>query len=283
MQNLEKNIRKPCFFSKAFSPKSSENRMQNVGNVKLARDFFLTKRPSNLNFLLEKRYNWMNKFIRPDAHGIEVGCGAGFSKLFIKRQNFLLTDISNYEWVDKYVDALAMPIEDSSLDFIISSNMIHHLAQPAIFLNECSRVLKRDGILIIQEVNASLIMRIILKIMRHEGYSYDIDVFDPSTICNDPNDAWSANCALPNLLFDDSVKFEKKFSFKILHQHYCEFLIFLLSGGVIAKTKTINLPLFILKIINKSDNLLITLNKSIFPLQRQLVLKNYKNLNTTNY
>lgn len=44
------------------------------------------------------------------------------------------------------------------------------------------------------------------------------------------------------------------------------------------KTKTVNLPRFILKIINKVDDLLISLSKQIFPLQRQLVLTNSKNV-----
>jgi len=267
---------KPLFFSKTFFPQSTENRMKNVGNVASARTHFLTKRPTNLSFLLEKRYSWMNKFIDKNSKGIEVGCGTGLSKEFIKHKAFKLTDISNYNWVDCYVNALQMPFEDSSLDFIVSSNMIHHLAQPAIFFNECSRVLKKDGILIIQEINSSLMMRIILKLMRHEGYSYDVDAFSQNVICNDPHDAWSANCALPNLLFDKTERFEKTFPFRFIHQRYTEFLIFLLSGGVIAKTKTINLPRLILKFVDKCDDLLIMLSKKTFALQRQIVLKNNK-------
>ena len=282
MLNKQKNINKPIFFSETCFPKIDENRMKSVGDVKHARDSFLTKRPSNLLFLLEKRYSWMNSFIAHDSKGIEVGCGAGFAKEFIQHEDFLLTDISDHAWVDSYVDALHMPYADSSLDFIVSSNMIHHLANPAIFFNECSRVLKKDGFLIIQEINASLLMRVILKLMRHEGYSYDVNVFDPEVVCNDPCDAWSANCALPNLLFDNKQNFEETFSFKIVHQRYTEFLIFLLSGGVIAKTKTINLPRYVLKVVDKLDDICIAFGKKIFPLQRQLVLKNTKITSSAN-
>jgi ubiquinone/menaquinone biosynthesis C-methylase UbiE len=275
--NKKSFFNKPLFFSKTFFPQPTENKMKHVGDVASARAHFLTNRPSNLTFLLEKRYSWMNDFIDKASHGIEVGCGTGLSKEFIKHRAFKLTDIANYDWVDCYVDALQMPFKDSSLDFIISSNMIHHLARPAIFFNECSRVLKKDGILIIQEINASLMMRTILRLMRHEGYSYNIDVFNPNINCNDPHDAWSANCALPNLLFDDKEKFERFFPFKIIHQKYTEFFICLFSGGVIAKTKTINLPHYVLKLVDRFDNLLIILGKKVFPLQRQLVLKNCKN------
>lgn len=272
----ERPLNKPLFFSKAFFPKTTENRMKSVGDVEKARINFLTKRPANLSYLLEKRYAWMNDFIDNESNGIEVGCGAGLSKEFIKNEKFQLTDISRYDWVDCYVDALNMPFNDSTLDFIVSSNMIHHLARPTIFFNECSRVLKPNGFLIIQEINASLMMRMILRLMRHEGYSYDINAFDQNAICNDPCDAWSANCAIPNLLFDNKENFENNVQFKVIHHRYTEFLIFLLSGGVIAKTKTVNLSRWMLNLIDKLDNTLIVFGRHVFPLQRQLVLKNCK-------
>ena len=269
-------IKKPIFFSKEYFPLKAENRMSNVGNVEKARDFFFSNRPPNLEFLLKKRYAWMNAFIKEGDKGIEVGCGSGFSKNFISSREFLLTDVVKYEWVDQCVDALNMPFKDSSLDFIVSSNMIHHLARPHEFFTECSRVLKPDGFLIIQEVNASLVMRMFLKMMRHEGYSYDVNVFDKNFICNDPLDPWSANCVLPNLLFDDIKQFEQHFPFQQIYHSYSEFLILLISGGVTAKTKTVNLPLVVLNFVNKIDDFLIKLNKNIFALQRQIVLRNKK-------
>ncbi len=267
---------KPFLFSKAFIPDPEENMMGNVGNVANARENFLNERPTNLEFLLRKRYTWMNAFINKNARGIEIGCGHGLSKLFIHSENFILTDYLDNPWVMEKVDALDMPYDDSSLDYIVSSNMIHHLAKPHRFFNECKRVLKPNGRIIIQEINNSLFMRIILKLKKHEGYSYDVDVFDENAICNNPSDPWSANCAIPNLLFDDRQKFERNFQFKIIHHKYTEFLIFPLSGGVIAKTKTVNLPNTILKLIDIIDSILISISKNVFPLQRQIVLRNDK-------
>jgi SAM-dependent methyltransferase len=248
-------------------PRTSED-------VRKIRDGFLETRPGNLEFLLEKRYRWMARFIGDDEKGIEVGCGAGFGKLFIGKENFLATDVFENPWVDKVVDALDMPFPDSSLDFIVSSNMIHHLARPHVFFAECSRVLREGGKLIIQEINCSLMMRLILRIMSHEGYSYEPDVFDQDQVCNDPSDPWSANCAIPNLLFDDAARFESSFPFRIVHHRFSEFLVFPLSGGVNAKVKTIQLPRPVLRIIDRIDDLFIALGKRIFPLQRQVVLSN---------
>jgi len=136
------------------------------------------------------------------------------------------------------------------------------------------RILKPGGRLIIQEVNASLTMRIVLRLMRHEGYSYEPDVFDPDAICNMPGDPWSANCAIPNLLFDDRKNFEKQLpSWRMIHSSFREFFGMLNSGGVIAKTFCIPLPAWLLHVIHGVDTTLATLFPKLFAMQRQIVLE----------
>lgn len=253
----------------------NENRMKHEGDVAKARAYYFSDAPLNLKYLLEKRFSWMNNFIHHDNTGIEVGCGTGLSKLFIKCRDYSITDYANNEWLDtKMVDALNTPYTDNSLDFVVSSNMIHHVPYPTKFFKEMYRILKPGGVVIIQEINASWCMRRILKLMRHEGYDFTIDVFDENLICTDPDDLWSANCGIPNLLFDDKEKFKKHIPFfDIVHSGYSELFLFLNSGGVIAKTKCIRLPKFLLKLVNGIDNLLVKISPSTFALQRQIVLK----------
>jgi ubiquinone/menaquinone biosynthesis C-methylase UbiE len=251
--------------------------MKDEGDVRKARDNFYNNSSQNLRLLLENRYKWMNQFISNDHNGIEVGCGTGISKEFIQAKSFQLTDKENYDYLDiKNVDALNTPFEDSSFHFVISSNMIHHLPNPTLFFKEMNRILINGGVLLIQEINASLLMRILLNLMKHEGYSYDVDVFDETCICTDKEDLWSANCAIPNLLFDDPKIFEEKISFfKIEYTSFDECLSFINSGGVIAKTAYISLPKFLIKSIQKFDKIL-CLFPRLFALQRQIVLKNIK-------
>ena len=69
----------------------------------------------------------MNKFIKDEDYGIEVGSGAGFSKDFIKNKNFKLTDINNDDHLDfKNIDAQNTNFNNESFNFVIASNMIHH-------------------------------------------------------------------------------------------------------------------------------------------------------------
>jgi SAM-dependent methyltransferase len=265
--------RKPFFLSKTFIPDAAQNKMSQVDDVAASRADFIRNRPGNLNYLLEKRYSWMNDYIGDQDRGIEVGAGNGVSRLFITKGSYEVTDYADFEWLDRKVDALNMPYEDGSLDFIISSNMIHHLAHPYQFLDECYRVLKPGGKLLIQEIHGSFFLRLILKLMKHEGYNFNVDPFDKSCVCNDPENLWSGNNVLPNLLFDDARKFEESFHFRIVEQHFSEFFIFPLSGGVTAKTKTIQLPRALLNFFNAIDNLLVSISKDTFALQRRIVLE----------
>ena len=266
---------KPFFLKQEFKPKHDENLMKNEGDTVKAREYFYQKKSHNLFMLLENRYKWMNKYIPENAYGIEVGSGTGISKEFIATKNYNTTDFAENPWLDhKNIDALNTGFADNEFDFVISSNMIHHVPYPKVFFDEMARVLKKDGVLIIQEINASFFMRLLLKLMRHEGYSYDVDVFDKNQICTDENDLWSANCAIPNLLFDNRKKFSTEIeSFTMRHSSFDEFFCFLNSGGVIAKTVYIPLPRLIIRILQQMDRILAGIFPSVFALQRRIVLQ----------
>lgn len=252
-----------------------DNRMNHEGDVLLARETFFFNKDLNLHFLLKNRFSWMNDFIEKEHVGIEVGCGTGISKEFILNQNYYLSDFTSHDYLDyKMIDALNTKFDGNSFDFVISSNMIHHVPYPVKFFQEMNRILKPGGKLIVQEINCSLFMRLLLRIMRHEGFDFTIDVFDPSLICTDPNDLWSANCAIPNLLFDNKNRFHKKISnFEIIKYSHSEFFNFINSGGVISKTFNIPLNINILKLLKNIDDVLSKLFPNIFALQRQIVLE----------
>jgi SAM-dependent methyltransferase len=258
--------------TKAYTPPAGAHRLTKANDVAHAREFYYQKQPTNLVFLLRERYEWMNDYIKTEDRGIEVGCGAGFSKDFIKNKHFLLTDFADFDWLDKKEDALHLSFEDASLDYIIASNMIHHLASPHAFLTEAARVLRPDGKLLIQEVHGSLLLRLLLKLLKHEGYDYGVNVFDPAAICCDPNNLWAGNNVIPNLLFANHQNFEAKFPFEIKKDRFTECLVFLASGGVTAKSPTLPLPIWALKTLRFFDTLLNWAAPNIFALQRQIVL-----------
>ncbi len=250
--------------------------MKRVGNLSEARSEFIQTRFNNLDFLLQKRFSWMNDWISNDQLVIEIGCGAGFSQLYLS-QSILLTDIIQNHWVDRIIDGTNMALPSGSVDVLIASHNIHHMAFPLSFLKECARVLKPGGVLLIQEINTSLLMRCLLKLMRHEGWSYDIDVFDETTPTNDPSDPWSANCAVPELMFDNPTRLSRAIpDLAILKNQKMEAFLFPLSGGVIAKQKMPELPTWVLQIVHQIDRLLVAIFPNVFAMGRSVVMQKNK-------
>jgi SAM-dependent methyltransferase len=256
-----------------FFPAHEENLMANEGNLAEARHAFKERPFPNLELLLRLRFEWMNDWILAEDVVVEIGAGAGFSEFFLTRRP-TLTDTVKNPWIDKVVDATTIDFPDQSIDVLIASHTIHHFAHPRMFFEECSRVLKPRGFLLIQEINTSLFMRALLKAMRHEGWSYDINVFDGKIVANDPRDPWSANCAIPELLFAQPDEFERQFpDLKIRKNELNECLVFPLSGGVIAKAKVPQMPRFILRLLPRVDRILVRLRPDVFALGRSVVLQ----------
>lgn len=253
--------------------KHEENRMASEGAVAEARQRFFQQRFRNLDYLLRSRYEWMNDYLKPDSVIIEIGAGAGFSELYLKYRP-ILTDAADHPWINRFIDATQMDLADESVDVIIASHTVHHFYSPYKFFMECQRVLKKGGIVIIQEINTSFFMRLLLRMMRHEGWAYDVDVFNPNAIVNDANDLWSANCAVPELLFHNPRTFEHTFpKLQVTRNKCCEFLLFPLSGGVIAKTSIPELPEIVLRSVMVVDSILTQIAPSIFALGRQVVVQ----------
>lgn len=264
---------RPALLGKTFFPDHASNKMAHEGDVIGARARYLERKPNNLRFLLEKRFAWMNEYITPGTKALELGCGAGFLQLFVK-EPVTLSDVEQRPWVNKVVDALKLEEVGETYDVVICSHMIHHIAQPMKFFEDLKTVLKPGGLVLINEIHTSLIMRLLLKVMSHEGWSYDVDVFDRDTVANDPRDPWSANCAIPQLLFRDKAAFEAHAKgFTIERYELNECLVFPLSGGVIAKTRTVNLPDPLLKLVDGLDALLIKLAPETFAMASRIVLR----------
>lgn len=260
---------------KTFFPPLEQDRFKHRGDALGARKSFEKNKPPNLNYLLKKRYEWMNEFIKHDDICIELGAGPGLGSFYYKH-NVLITDIEKHPWVNMQVDALNLPFEDNSVDVFICSHMIHHLSHPKRFFTTLGKKLNKGGYVLIQEVETSILMKIMLILTKHEGYSDEINVFEEEEICNDHSDPWSANCAIPKLLFDNEKIFSNQIkNFKILKNIKNEFFIFVLSGGVIVRTQTINLPVSILKLIDSIDKLLIKIAPNIFALGRSVVLQKF--------
>jgi SAM-dependent methyltransferase len=257
-----------------YSPGHDHNRMKFEGDSAHARAAFLSRRSNNLVRLLRNRYDWMNRFIGPDDLAVEIGCGAGLAEFFIRPGKLLLTEVVAHPWVDVCIDALHLPFARETVDVFVCSNVIHHLPSPITFLRDIRDCLKPNGYLLVHEPNPSLLFLLALRIMRHEGWSFDVDVFNPAAQVNDAADAWSGNNAVSYLLFSDLKEFEGRVpGFRVVHDRCTECLLFPLSGGVTAKTPTVELPMPVLNFLAQLDNVLCRVAPSVFSMGRSLALQ----------
>jgi SAM-dependent methyltransferase len=239
-----------------------------------ARNALATRRGSNLRYVLRKRLSWMQRYLGPETYAVELGCGAGFSAMFLHAGTLELTDTEPQPWVDRVVDALAMPYADGSVDVLITNNVIHHLAYPDRFFREAARVLRAGGHLLIQECDCALTTQLALRLTGHEAYDFRADPFDASTPCNDPADPWSANCAIPNLLFDDLPRFAEHYpDFTVVEAQRSEFFMHFNSGGITAAGPYVPLPEAALRVLDGIDGLLVKIAPDVFASQRRVVLR----------
>ena len=253
-----------------------QNRMANVGAIEKIIKNFENGKNKNLEYLLYKRFSWMNNFIKDSDIGLEVGSGAGLSKKFIKNKNLKTSDFSEHQHLDiKNIDAQKTKFENNTFDFILASNMLHHIPYPIKFFRETNRILKKGGRLIIFDAYCSVSLQLITILMRHEGFDFTVDPWSETKPVTDENNVWSGNIAVTNLIFDNVHLFKKKVGdlYTIEHEKITECMIFLNSGGVCSSTFYIPLNESIIKIIDKFDTFLTRNFPNIFALGRQIVLK----------
>ena len=118
-------------------------------------------------------------------------------------------------------------------------------------------------------------MRLLQRIMKNEGWSFHIDVFDKHASClPSSGDPWVANTAIPGLLFSSSAAFEARVEgFEMVRNELCEGLIFPLSGGLLAKVPAPPLPRALLELVDRIDDRAIALFPNVFALGRRVVLR----------
>jgi len=248
--------------------------VKHTGDVALARAEFDRRRGANLRYALRKRFSWMQRYLGAETYAVEVGCGAGFSERFLRAGRLELTDAEPQPWVARVVDAHELPYADRSVDAVIANNVVHHLAYPARFLEEAARVLRPGGHLLVQECNCGKTTEWALRLTGHEGFDWSADAFDTSRPCNDPKDPWSANCAIPNLLFDDLDRFRARFpGFEVIESGLSEFFVHFNTGGVSARTPYLPLPEAALRVVDAIDGVLVSVAPRLFASQRRIALR----------
>ena len=83
---------------------------------------------------------------------VDYGCGnMPYRPLFEPRlSSYVGCDFPDNDRADRFLEEIAhLPIDDKAADFVLSTQVLEHVADPMLYLAECRRVLKEDGHLIL--------------------------------------------------------------------------------------------------------------------------------------
>jgi hypothetical protein len=91
---------------------------------------------------MKNLYRLVHEEIKDSRNILEVGSGAGISKMHLSNLNILRTDIFEFPLnnVKGGVDSHKIPFADSSFDSCIAIDVLHHLINPLTALTELKRV-----------------------------------------------------------------------------------------------------------------------------------------------
>lgn len=260
------------FFLKEYTPKKIKK-----DNIFESRKKIFKGKNSNLDYLLNKRFLWMKKFLKNRKNIIEVGSGNGCIKKVLNFKRIVLTDLVKYPWINKKLDMKKMNLSKkyyNKIDAFVFNHSLHHCSNPAMTLKKISKYLKKDGLIIMNEPEASFLLRFIQYILDDEGWSYNVNIFNYKKDIFKSTDPWQSNTAIANLLFSNKKKFNKNFpGYKIIKNDLSEFLIFINSSGVSQDIFHIPLNNFFNCILNFIDTILIYTFPKIFAFNRSVIIK----------
>lgn len=221
-------------------------------------DKYLTEIYQNIYLAFK---NIANQFTTIQNNVLEIGAG-DFSPADLYFPNVIKTDLvsGSVENLQKKVDSSSLPFDENFFDVIIAKDVIHHFKKPLVTLQELSRVMKPNGVMIVSEPYWSLFGRFIFRFLHPE--KWDVKVKQLNIESDNP---WDSNQALLYLI---TSRFCSEFArevpslqIKILQPTYG--LIYAFSGGVFSRTWV---PSSFLIIMNKIELRYLKVFKKLFAL-----------------
>ena len=163
---------------------------------------------------------------------LEIGGGSGNLKDLMP--NAISIDLVESPWTGICCDAHSMPFSDGYFSGIIMLDVLHHLARPAVFFDEVTRVLRPGGRLAMIEPSITPFSWPFYKFFHEEPVNMFVDPL-ANQAPEVEKDPFCSNQALPTLLFGRKRFrrcFELKFpELKIIKRYNFSLFAYPLSGG----------------------------------------------------
>lgn len=163
--------------------------------------------------------------------GPTVELGAGTAHFKEAYPEAVATDIETTPWADQVVDALRLPYEDGSLANLVLIDVFHHLARPALFFDECVRVLRPGGRVVILDPYCSAVSTQAYRRFHHEQTDLSVPPLSDAPEIEDA--ALDSNQARATLVFFRAPsELERRWpSLRMVERTRLAFVLYPLSGG----------------------------------------------------
>jgi SAM-dependent methyltransferase len=234
--------------------------------------FFNRPRPNQYR-LFQNNFEWMKPYLHSDARIVELGCAHGLSREFLPYPNLLLTDVEKYPWSDDIQDAQRLAYPDESVDVVFSHSILHHLSYPVLALREIERVLRPGGYYLVQDVKASVLFRILLRITRIEEIDFSADPYDLNVpACGDS--PWDGNNAIPDLLIKRRDRLQLACpGLELLESYPVHCILTMNSGGTTSFFPYIPMTHRMLDVVERIDRVLCGYFPGVFALQQRMIFR----------
>src|SRR5438552_1449598 len=131
-----------------------------------------------LRLLYGDWYARVRRHLPAGARGpfVEIGSGPGFARELVPELR--LSDLVQAPWHDYQIDAGArLPFADGELGALVLFDVLHHLAAPARFFDEATRVLGSGGRVVLCEPYVSPVSYPVYRWLHEESLAMRVDPF----------------------------------------------------------------------------------------------------------
>ena len=196
-----------------FLKKDTYQNLLKLISLKIKKRLINSNHP-NLIYLLNKRFRWMGKYIKNKKIIIELGSGNGCLKRILNQKKIILTDIIKYPWIDKKLDMLKVNLEKkyiNKVDVFIINHSLHHCANPSNCLDQISKYLKKNGVVLINEPETSFMLKLLQVLLDDESWSLTDDIFNKNKNILIQKTLGFQILLLPNFCLKINIYFRKIF------------------------------------------------------------------------
>lgn len=185
---------------------------------------------------------------------LEIGAGAGVSEIFLNHE-VTRSDVFSFPEFGVLGDCPMekLPFKDESFDLVFAIDAIHHSISPLDALNECLRVARKGGTILLVEPYVSLLSYIPYKLFHREGTSWKYKNKENLLLVSDPVDPSSGDQGISKFLIGKlSQASANIIHFKSLSTKFLSPFSFFATGGVSRSLKTPkSIITFLIRIENK--------------------------------